>query len=213
MKSNANANQHRSNEDADLRLEDVDSFIEYMEGLLEELWGKINQLPKVDENGYSECPFAEELYAYKEEAAAIVAEESKKLQLCLELVKEEIDRCQQNIEILSTDASSLHLEEAKKKYEAGKKSQRLQYNKGVHQQELLIDLIKRADELLKLAEEKKWPIGEPGRSDRFNPEAVLEAALDGRFSALRDPDHIRPLPSRPAFGSEINNLLSLGPLG
>lgn len=212
MESKLNRNHHGSNENADLKLEDVDSFIKHMERLLKELWGKINQLPKVDNSGYSECPFAEDLYAYKEEAAAKVEEESKKLEQFLELVKEEIVRCKHNIEQLRLDRNSLNLEEAKKRYTAAKKSQQSQLNKAVHQQKLLIELIKRSEELLKLAREKKWPLGKPRSRDSFNPAEVLQAAIDGKFSALREPTHIRSRAVRPSFASEVSDLVSLGPL-
>ena len=209
MESNRKVQQERSEEHSEVKLEDVDSFIEYMEGLLEELWGKINQLPEVDQNGHSDCHFAEELYAYKEEAAAIVAEESKKLQVYLELVKKEIDRCHHNIDQLRTDRSSLNFDEAKKRYDAAKKAEEKQLNKAILQKKKLIDLIKKAEELLSLAKEKNWPLGEPKRQDSFNPEAVLQGVLDGTLPGLGNRERVALPASRPAFHKEVNDLMSI----
>ena len=163
-----------------------------MEGLLEELFSMATQVPKVKKSGYSECPFAEDLYAYKEQAAAKVIEESKKLQPYLGLVEEEIARCRQNVDQLRTDADTLNLDEPKRRFAAAKQSQESRYNKAINQRKALIDLISRTEELLKLAKTEEWPGGKPKES--FRPPA-----LGGRTTGS-------------SFNNEINSLISLGPL-
>jgi hypothetical protein len=179
-----------------------------MEEILKVLEGKL-ALPKVDEKGYSECPFAEELYAYKEQAERVVVRESKKLQPYLELVKQERERCRKNLNRLRVDMNSLNLDEAKKKYEIAKHSLKRKYNKAVYQRTLLIDLIKRTDELLKVSRAKKWPLGKPQREESFDPGAVLDAAIEGRFSAGYDPARVPPQGSKPLFNRQVNDLVSL----
>ena len=209
MDSSRNIEQGSSEEYSDVKLEDIDSFIRYMEGLLEELRGKINQLPKVDEEGRSDCHFAEELYAYKEEAAAMVAGQLEKLQTYLELIEKEIKRCRDNIDKLHVDRNSLNYDEAKKRYDAAKEAEEKQLNTAIHQKNSLIDLIKKAEELLSLAKGKKWPLGKPKRQDSFNPEAVLQGVLDGTLPGLQDPNRVLPRASRPAFHREVNDLMSI----
>ena len=46
----------------------IEAFLQKAAQCVQELLRAASQLPKIDENGSSECPFAEELYAKKEEA-------------------------------------------------------------------------------------------------------------------------------------------------
>ena len=139
--------------------------------------------------------------------------EAKKIGPYMELGEQEIERCRRNIEQLRVDTDSLNLEEAKKKYEAAKESIEYQMNKAVNQNRMLIRTGERFQELSKQAEEKVWPLGKPKRSgDRTDPKAVLQAVLDGRFD-FRSPHNPLSRGSGPSAKMEIDNLLSLGPLG
>lgn len=213
MESKGIENQKQTNKNRDLKLEDVDTFLEEMEGLVCELQEKTDQLPKVDKKGQSDCPFAEELYVYKEEAYEKVFKESKKLQPYLKLIEKEIVRCRKNIEQLHVDANSLNLEEPKTNYDVAEQSQKNQCDKAIYQRKRLLDLIKKIDELLELANQKEWPLGKPKHQNSFNPEAVLEAVADGRMPGFQPPvpgAYREPIPS---FREEINGLISIGPLG
>lgn len=164
MRFNANDVQTRPKEVDGLSLKDVDSFIHYMNGLLEELTSKVRVLPKVDQEGNSECPFAEELYAQKDECMEKVERESHKLQHYLVLVEEEIARCRANLERISADASSLTLKEPKERYAVAKRSQESQYNSAVRQRKALLDLIFKTEEVLALARSKSFPGRKPPKS-------------------------------------------------
>ena len=213
MDSINNNEGKKSEKHEELKLEDLNHFVEHMEKILDELEEKIRVLPKVDKKGQSECSFAEELYAYKEEMYAIAKKEAKKIGPYMELGEQEIERCRRNIEQLRVDTDSLNLEEAKKKYEAAKESIEYQMNKAVNQNRMLIKTGERFQELSKQAEEKVWPLGKPKRSgDRTDPKAVLAAVLDGRFD-FRSPHNPLSRGSGPSAKTEIDNLLSLGPLG
>ena len=67
MKSRSTSPQGRPDKTRDLSLKNLDSFMHHMNGLLKKLVDKVNVLPRVDDKGGSECPFAEDLYAEKEE--------------------------------------------------------------------------------------------------------------------------------------------------
>lgn len=203
-----------TNQYSDLKLEELNSYIGHVEAVLDELQSKTNQLPKVDEKGNSECPFAEELYAYKEEAVILVKEESIQLPPYLGLVKKEIVRCRKNLEQIRADKANLEVYETKEEYDLARESQQNELDHFIGLKNTLIDLLIRKDELLKKAGEEryKWPLGKPRRKDPFNPEAILNAILDGSYDPLRDPHDPRPLPSRSATGNEINSLINLGPM-
>ena len=208
------AEAKRAKGSKDLKLEDVDSFISTMENLLGKLSEKTEQLPKVDKTGYSECPFAEDLYAYKEESYEKVVEESKKSQPYLSLVEEEIGRCRKNIEHLRLDASSLNLEEAKSRYAGAEQSQKSQYNKAVNQKKRLIDVIKKTSELISTAKKKKWPLERPKQQRYLDPAAAHGDAINrGNAGAPRSQATTPSQATRPNFIGEIDDLISMGPLG
>jgi len=215
MESEETNNNKREKQPSYMNLEGLYDFIDHMEALLDKLTSKANQLPKVDEKGNSECPFAEKLFAYKEEAVEMVKEESKKLRPYLEMVKEEVERCHQNLEQIRVDGSNLELYETKEEYNFAREAQQHELDRFIGLKKTLIDLLIRKDELLTMAgeEKRKWPLGKPRRNEHFDPEAVLNAVLDGNSDPLRDPFDPAPLPSRNAHTSEVNSLMSLGPLG
>lgn len=193
-----------------LSLKDVDSFIHYMNGLLEELLSKIQVLPKVDkEEGRSECPFAEDLYAEKDDFAEKVEKESKKLQRYLRLVEQEIARCRGNLGQISADAGSLNLGEAKERYAAAKRAQEFQYERAIQQRKALMDLISRTEKTLTLARSKTFPGRKPRKN--FRPPA---GALDGwAAKGFTNGATVEAIEARPQFKTEIDRLISLGPLG
>ena len=208
MKSNENDHQGKPNEQDDLSLKDVDSFVHYMKGLVEELFSKIRVLPKVDQEGNSECPFAEDLYAQKDESMEKVEKESQKLPRYLGLVEKEIARCSANLEQISADRSSLNLEEAKEKYNVAKRSQESQYNSAIQQRKALVDLISRTEQALAMARSKEFPGRKPQKS--FRPPA---GRLGGWGTSGSTDQASKGSSPRPSLETEIDTLISLGPLG
>jgi len=210
MESEETNHDKREKQPSYMNLEDLDEFINHMEALLDKLTSKVNQLPKVDEKGNSECPFAEELYADKEEALTEVSKESKKIEQYLDRVKWEIKRCRKNLDLIRFDRTKITLDEARKQYDAAKEAQQRELNKFIHLKKKLNDLKTGKNMLIKTAQDKRhtWPIGKPKQNDHFNPEAILDAVVASRSNGVQD-----RLPSRPALNSELNSLLDLGPLG
>jgi len=209
MNFNENIYQAKPKREEDLSLKDVDSFISHVKRLLEELWSKVKVCPKVDQEGNSECPFAEDLYAEKEEFTEKVEKESKKLQPYLRVVEQEIERCSNNLDQLSADSSSLNLDEAKERYAVAKRAQESQYNKALQQRKGLTDLISKTEKIVALARAKTFPGRKPQKS--FRPPA---GALGGwGANGLTTEATAKATASRPSSNSEIDSLISLGPLG
>ena len=77
--------------------------------LITELEKVASYLPAVEDDGYSECPFAEELYANKEEAQTKLAECLVSLRAMLNAIDQELTRCNGNQARISSDLGRLHL--------------------------------------------------------------------------------------------------------
>jgi len=208
MKSEGDGKIKRPKKHDNLTLRDVNSSERYMSKLLDTLETKTNVLPKVDEKGNSECPFAEGLYAQKEQAVEKVTEELGRLRRLLELLKEELARLRANLAQVQTDAGSLHLESAKEKYLSAK--QGLEYNiqKNQERQKEILELISQAEEMLRLARTKKWPLGKPEERMRF--PAISSGPERGFRSGVPSS---APASSGPSLRTEVDSLFSLGPLG
>jgi septal ring factor EnvC (AmiA/AmiB activator) len=205
MPSNENMNQGKTKRQEDFSLKDVDSFISYMNRLLEQLLSKAQVCPKVDQEGNSECPFAEDLYAEKEEFSEKVEKESKKIQRFLQVVDQEIDRCSNNLERISADSRSLNSDEAKEKYAIAQRAQEAEYKKAIQQRRALTELISKTEKVLALARAKTFPGRKPQKS--FRPPAGALGGWGGNSSMNG------ATAARPSFKTEIDRLISLGPLG
>ena len=195
-----------------LRFKDIDSFMEFLEKSLKNLQAVTKLLPKVDEKGSSECPFAESLYAQKEKAEEKVIEELKNASGYLDLVKGEITMWRRNLTQIIADADALNLPQAREEYNKAKESTNIQIEKNVKLQEKLLDLISKAEEHLQLAQEKKWPLGKP--KEGFSQVPILGGGLGNVGSTeFNGQAPVVPMSQRPALNTEIDSLMSLGRLG
>ena len=91
MQFNGKEQQRQTMGGNDLSLEYLNSFLSYMPKRLDELLDAVKILPKVNQDGTSECPFAEDLYVQKDELAEKVEKEAKRIQPYLRLVEKETD--------------------------------------------------------------------------------------------------------------------------
>jgi len=83
---------------------DVESKITKLEKLT-------STLPRVNEDGSSECEFADDMYKKKEIAENELTEALSRLKGCLAKMQIEVERCRRNIQNISNDASKLNLPE------------------------------------------------------------------------------------------------------
>jgi hypothetical protein len=212
MQSDKNNQSDQSKELADLDLKDVDSFMHHQEKLYEKLQSETYGLPKVDDKGHSECPFAEDLYFRKEQAVDEVTKALKRASGYRILLKQEIARIRKNLEKIHDDAGSLHLDEAKEKYAQAIQAQEIPLEKNIQRQKRLVDLISKGKKLLRLDKKNKWPLGKPKK--RFHPPPLT---ADGpntiRKQSLLGPSTVDPVSSKPDLQNELDRLMNLGPLG
>ena len=124
--------------------------------MIEELTNRL-ALPEVDEHGYSECPFARELYEDKEVAARNLEKQFMRLQGYLMPLANEIDRCRKNLEKIKAGGGQIHSGDARNGYERARAVQLKEYNELIALRVKAYDLLDRATKLLKEASQKNWP--------------------------------------------------------
>ena len=181
-----------------------------MKSLLENLSKKTTELPKVDDEGNSECPFAEDLYAEKEEAIERVAEELNQLRRDREVVDQVVERHRRSLDVIRTDAGSLHSERAKEQYSFAGLSQEHSCREAIRCQNELSEIISWAENTLAMARSREFPGGKPQK--KFRPPAGLANGL-ASSGTTEVQSQASGSPSKQSFENEINNLMDLGPLG
>jgi hypothetical protein len=212
MKSPGDNHQGQQNKYNELRVEDVSSFMSYLAGLLETLAVKINVLPTVDEEGNSECPFAEDLYDAKEETEEKVNEELGKASHYISLLGQEITRLQGNHARISADAGSLNSAEAKERYLSAKEGLEQHIEKNLKKRNELMDLISKAENLLEKARSKKFP-GKAARARSRVSPARSTGSIGSGATGMQGKPSPTPPSLRPPLTTEVDSLISLGPIG
>ena len=207
-----NTNEGWSKDDIEVKTKMIDSSIINMEHLLNKLSEKVEHLPKVNKKDSLKDDTVENLYAEKEEAVDTVVKELSRLQGFGGIVDKKIARCAGNLNQLGMDANSLHLGAAKEKYKFAKLSQEFNHKKAIQQKKDLQNVVSWAKKVLDLARSKKFPGRKPKK--KFQPPPEFLAALAGvKSTGPQNPGQVSPFVSTPSSNSEMNNLISLGPLG
>lgn len=208
----SNNDQNQIRENGVIDMDSVDSSMGFMEELLKNLSSKVQELPDLDGKDPSECEFAEDRYAEKEEMVEKVSERLNELHRHKEILDREIERCKNNLDIIETDASSLSLDEAKENYLFAKLSQEFDYKKAVCLRQEISDLISYSKKTLEVAALKKFPGKKPEK--KFRPPPEVFENLAGRDSTgLKSIQPSSPHAPGPFSNKEIDSLLSIGPLG
>jgi hypothetical protein len=199
---------HRINK---LRIEETDSYIKHMKEAIAELSGHIQRLPKVDKEGRSECPFAESLYAKKEEETKKFIEYRSRLNGYIELVNREIERFRQNLNRLSIDFHKLNLPQAQDEYQTAKYGYEFHYQKNIKRKEALVEVSKQADDVLLEASKKKWPLGNP--REKYSFSTLPSSGLGGKYVDLDTNPSAHQVMATGGMQPEIDNLMAIGPIG
>ncbi len=99
-----------------VNLKEAEKGLESTKKCMEDLDRSVHSLPSVDEDGNSECPFAEELYAQKEELQKTLEARLKDLFEMMKAVDAEIQRCRKNLAVVTAHHDSIHGEKVRDKY-------------------------------------------------------------------------------------------------
>ena len=193
-------------------LKDIDSFMKNTEDLLEKLAKKTTELPNVEKDGQSECPFAENLFAEKEEHVETVVRNLKDMKGHLTQLESLIERHRRNLDQIRADSGELQQTSLKENYAFAEVSQEFHYKKALQRRKMLHHLITWAEGVLTLARAKKFPGKKPQK--QFRPPPPLPGAMAPSVVATRPPSApFEKEQMRPPLHNEISSLMSVAPLG
>jgi hypothetical protein len=180
-----------------INLGDVENCIAAARSRAEELLRAARSLPNVDEEGNSECPFAEELYAKKEKLQGEVEGLFKRLHECKADVEYLIDNCKRNLEVVSANEDMLHSDRPRAKFSEAEAALAVKYKAYVRLRERIEEAIKIVDKALREAVVKRYPgkIPEEWPGAGFSPQPT-------------DQD-LQPAPEQSSADKELDDLFEL----
>jgi len=129
--------------------------------LVRELESKTSSLPTVSEDGTSECRFAEELYAAKEEVEEKLMECERELGRSLEYLDEEVACHRRSLAAIGMDITKLKLKETVEEYWRAEAAERDQYHRAMKQRDATREVLTRAEAALRAARARKYPGRKP----------------------------------------------------
>ena len=152
--------ERRSDGPESLRTYDlVEQVIGQVDPLLERLEDLWPRMPKVEEDGESECPFAEDLYREKQELERQIAERLSTLRSQLKDVSQEVERCKRNLARISVDAEKLSRPEARSKYAESWGRQEQEYVEAIDVKRRVEEVLRRAGATMAASGRKEFPGG------------------------------------------------------
>jgi hypothetical protein len=164
-----------------------------LEPLLEQLESLWPTMPKVEPDGYSECPFAEDLYRKKFRLEGRVADNTDVLQAMLRDLEGEVERCARNLERIGQDTRKLRRPEPRKEYAVALNRQEQEYKEAASRREAVIRVLQRAHATLSASRKKAYPI-----------------PLTGESGPARTPYAAEIPPSSGTIEQEVDDLVSIG---
>ena len=169
-------------------LKEAEKCLESTKKCMEDLDRSVHSLPSVDEKGNSECPFAEELYAKKEELQKTLEARLKDLFEMMKAVDAEIKRCGKNLAVVTAHQDRIHSETVRDQYsdEELKLAARIKQLTEIREQ--IQKAIKAVQEALAESKARYYPGSEPGE-----------------WPAISDDSPAPPLPGSDAEG-ELNDI-------
>jgi len=159
---------------------------------IEDLDRSVHSLPDVDEDGNSECPFAEELYAEKEKRQKKLQSQLKEFYKIIEAIDAEIGRCKKNLTVITAHQNKINSDKIRDQYteEEAKLAGRI------------TQLIKIKQEVRKAIKACKKAIAEasakhyPGRKPREYPGLEGAEPLEGKVKTDDEVEDIFDLESQ-----------------
>lgn len=179
---------------------EVEAFIAVAQSCINKLQSATKVLPKVDKDGSSECPFAEELYAQKEEA-------QKEAQECLEKlgeyqlwVENQIRICQNNLSIISSGKAALRTDRPRDRLSEAEDNLSAFCKKLEELLGKIEDVFRQLQAAIMEASQKQFP----GRIPRKNPGFPI---------LLSEPDSAHNRNISAGLDNDLKLMISRGPSG
>ena len=199
-------------------MDGVRSTLSIVEGAVSNLESSLGSLPAVDENGNSDCGFAEDLYAKKEKAAEELTHVLAGLQIEAATIDTELKRHGRNLDQISGDIGRLQLAETREQYTAAERIEKEGEIQILLLRQEVVAMIDRAEQALHESMTQQYPGKKPEES--FGAGLVLSGSSYPAGSASGSDPHCVYEPPRPPRSpggghrrdDELNDLLSLGPM-
>jgi len=173
--------------------------------LVNELETTTSSLPYVREDGESECPFAENLYAKKVELEGQVSGKVNLLAGYLMELDAERLRCQKELGKIQEDYKKLNLQETSDHYAEAVLRQKEKCRSIEEDKDAVSVVLVQAKAVLKMAKERKFPGKKPQEQFPF------PAGMPGTPLPPSQSPGSRSQPG--GLDNEVGGLISLGPQG
>lgn len=144
-----------------VNIEHVDQILTSAKGKAEELSQSTHSLPPVNEDGSSDCEFAEEWYAKHEELRTDVQGLLAQVHEYLTAVEDEITKLSHDLAVISTHEDRLHRDAPRAHFSEAEAQVAALYNRYRQLRQQIIDTIVYIDQVLQDASTKRFPGGVP----------------------------------------------------
>ena len=177
----------------------------------------LSMLPKVNEDGTSECPFAETLYAEKEEAEQTLRSTVNLVRSYVPVIEEALVAAQSDLGQIQDKIGGLSGEEVKEELKDAEREARRLVNEILKDQRWFSDLLSSIQHALGEARAKRFPARAPKKSSVSAPPLAMRQALPppplppppaAPLAAHRTP--LLPAPSMALQMPPVPQLSSLG---
>ena len=169
----------------EVNLEEIAQFVQQAEAKIKELVRASASLPKVEGDGSSECPFAEQLYAKKAGVHAEVQGLIAQLQQYLLQLNAEIHKCTSQHGLITGNASRLHGAEARGHFSQAQLALEERHMRCVELRNRVQRALKIAEATMQAAAAKQFPGGQP--RDEFGFPAPKPRPTGGPLEEPLDP--------------------------
>ena len=136
---------------------------------LTKFWGTMRILPHVNEDGSSECGFAEELYAQKEEAQQKLPLGLSMLRRCLARINQAIQVLRKERDIVGSDREELNGESAKESYTEAAQSIDMEIHRYVGFRLRVLEQMGYLEHAIEEGAKKRYPGDKPPKERKFAP--------------------------------------------
>ena len=185
-----------------ITIAEVEGYVGIADSCVEQLLQAARQLPRVEEDGSSECPFAEERYAIKEEAQRDAEICLEKLGAYLSWVDDQIGRCENNLQTISSGQQQLNTDSARDKLSEAEEQLDAFRKRLTKLRDDIEDAMKKVDKALQESVGKRFP----GKIPQKNPQFTVPPSVPFW------PDSNSSQGNSGSADENLKEMLSMGPI-